>query len=747
MSPLKRYAGKAAALLLAIMLLATSAFAEGADRTLKSNRFTLTEPAFVKQENYLSTEGFNLMMENDIMQFWFREQTAAVRVLDKRSGYIWGGVSSDKPDNMNSTWASMGNSIAAISYYDKTGNEKSMGIGHSDAKVSMKKSGSKLLFDVNIEPLSISFTFEMEMSSDSLVFTFSHNSLKEDGDYTISSLYFLPFLGTTQGNEIPGYMFVPDGNGALIRFSSISSYLKGFEKRVYGSDFGIESTEVLNNLRSIRLNEFLTDEPTVLMPVFGMVHGTKQHAFFAQIKSGEEYASIMATPSGVTTDYNWVAAKFILRQKYQLPTEKSGSGIQVVQKTRNPVEAKLEFKLLTGDKADYVGMALLYQQELIELGVLKQRKQSGDIPLKLDFICADRESGFIFDSTKKITSLPFVKESVNDIMSGGITNLNVALLGWQNGGLSGSKPKEVKLNPQTGKKSDITAIADLLKGKGVFSLAFDPLMAKDGQLDIRREGTITVSQSPISVWKYNHNLFKMDSYFLKPALTVEIIDKAGKLSEDEGLGLMLSSVGDRLYSNHYKSEINVRSDVKEMYKNSISNTNAQYLGISAPNAFMWEYIDGFYNAPMSNGQYMYETDTVPFLQIVLKGYVDIFAPYSNVDFHTATDILKHIDYGTYPAFVMTQLKNHEIFKTTVTDYNSTCFEDWENRIKDAYNKINSVLSKVEGATIINRDIPRSGLTVVSYSNGKDIYVNYTESQVTHAGVTIPALSAAVKDRR
>jgi hypothetical protein len=56
------------------------------------------------------------------------------------------------------------------------------------------------------------------------------------------------------------------------------------------------------------------------MPVFGVVQGVKQNAVFATIEKGAEYASIMATPSGMLTNYNWATGKFIYRQKYLQPT-------------------------------------------------------------------------------------------------------------------------------------------------------------------------------------------------------------------------------------------------------------------------------------------------------------------------------------------------------------------------------------------------------------------------------------------
>lgn len=43
-------------------------------------------------ENLLSTEGFEEKLNNGMLSVWYREETEALRVIDLRSGYVWGCI-------------------------------------------------------------------------------------------------------------------------------------------------------------------------------------------------------------------------------------------------------------------------------------------------------------------------------------------------------------------------------------------------------------------------------------------------------------------------------------------------------------------------------------------------------------------------------------------------------------------------------------------------------------------------------
>ncbi len=716
------------------------------DRQVNSNRYTSPEISSERIESLMSVDGYDKLLENDALEFWYRDQVGSVRIVDKASGYVWGSFTEDKPSNMNKIWASFGNSILSLDYFDNRGLEKRTGVVGDDFTTTYRVEGNTAYFTSESTTLSIKLSFELKLEHDRILVSFDSSSVEETGEFFVGKVYVLPFLGSTQKDEIPGYMFVPDGCGALIRYSDISSYLKGFDRKVYGQDFGIDSTEILNDLKSMRANEVSPESP-VLTGVYGIVHGVKQNALFANVMSGGEYASIVAYPSGVTTDYNWAAVKFTLRQKYQQPTSKSGAGIQVIQKHSNEVKGEVAFHFLNGDDADYVGMAKIYRTQLIEDGILsEQKKERGDIPLKVDFIIADKEKGLIFNNIKKITDFDFTMKVVEEIKSKGVTNLDVGLLGWQEGGISGQDKKKVLASFSGGSEKELKELQDAVSGK--LSLYIDPLTAKEPQLDVRLNGSITLSQSPVRTVKENPYRFMEKTYYLNPHIVSDIVAQVGSFSKKHGFErISFDFISNLLFGHYLKNSEITRKQAMELYTESIAALDPalEYIGMTTPNDYMWKYTDGFYLMPMVSSQYLYENDTVPFLQIVLKGYMDLYAPYSNVDFFTKLDTLKQIDYGTYPSFLLTQEENHALHKTTVYEYNSTSYGNWNETICSIYEEINAVLREVEGASITSREVLSLGLVKVSYSNGKAVYVNYLQAAAEVDGITIPPSSALVKE--
>jgi hypothetical protein len=149
---------------------------------------------------------------------------------------------------------------------------------------------------------------------------------------------------------------------------------------------------------------------------------------------------------------------------------------------------------------------------------------------------------------------------------------------------------------------------------------------------------------------------------------------------------------------------------------------------------------------MVSSQYLYETDTVPFLQIVLKGHIDYYAPYANLGFYSVNSILKMVEYGTYPSFIIAAAQNHELTDTPEVDLFTVNFDDWKGSIQSIYNQINAVQSRVEGSMITKHEVVAPGVVSILYDNGIDIYVNYTSTVYKTDDVMVPALGFTVAER-
>lgn len=286
-----------------------------------SNRYTQALSQAGPLEGY-DLEGYTLLLENDTLALYWRREVGGLRVEDKRSGYVWGTMAEDKPENLNQRWSAIANSMAVIDVFDGDGKGYKAGIAGEEMQCEVY--GSQVEVQAWLSAWQIGFTFQIELADNALTFSMEDESIVEEGDFRIANLTFIPFFGAVDGNSLPGYVFVPDGCGALIRFLSPRNYLTGYEKRIYGSDLGIDAI----NSSYTGAADTAALEQSASLPLFGITHGQGQNAYLAVADSGEEYGTIVADPAGLICDYTRAHIRFVYRQMYEQPVSRVGVGIQ-----------------------------------------------------------------------------------------------------------------------------------------------------------------------------------------------------------------------------------------------------------------------------------------------------------------------------------------------------------------------------------------------------------------------------------
>lgn len=707
-----------------------------------SSRYTQPETSDVQAVS-LDLEGFAPIMENEALAVYIREETGALRVCDKASGYVWGTLSADKPEDLNQTWSKLGNSLIAADIYDENGNLKSYGTNAEN--LDWKVSGNTLNCRVSWEDQEIELEFSMTLTDDGLRFTLNGDTIQEHGECRLGTVYFLPFFGSVSEDSQPGYIFVPDGSGSLIRFQKARSYLQGFEKRLYGPDYGIDPLDPIQGLESVRTGEYMTEEEFLTAPLFGIVHGAGQNAFLALVEEGGTYARLKVDPAGLITNYYRAYMTFVYRQTYEQPFNRDGEGIATVQPDPNPLQVTMTYRFLHGEDADYVGMAKVYRDYLKEQGALQPLETDGTMPLRVDFLTADVEKEFIGTSVNKITSLSEIEETLDWLSGRNVTNLQVTLLGWQKGGQNGYAKTSSSTRTVYGRLSALDDLRDRLTGLGgTLSLWLSPFTAREGQADLRSEIGISLSQSAI-VKSSGEDTFLGDVWYLKPGVGLEALTEQAPMLTEEGYGLMLDDIGYLLYGEYLAGQATTREEVRQQIVDAAAGlASGEKLTMARPADYLYPYVRSYVSIPMVSSQYLFQTDTVPFLQIVLSGFMELYAPYTNLSFFSGADILKMIDYNCYPSFLLTGKDNYSLRNTASSGYRSTYLEDWKEYMVQAYDLISRLLEPVMGQEIEARTVPLRGVAKTEYASGT-IYVNYNSESVELDGLTIPGASAVFTD--
>lgn len=689
-------------------------------------------------------DGYVMRMESEELQVWMKEGSGQVRILDKRSGYIWGLSPDEKPEGLNKTWYQKASSLCSIVYYDASGSENQASTESPDTRLEYTFNSDNVECRISMDAIGIAFTVRMELDGERLSLKVVEGSLEETGECMIKELSFLPFLGSTLEDEIPGYFFVPDGCGALIRFQKAISYTSGIEGRIYGKDPGIDSLREATNLMASRGNDYMVEENIMTLPLFGVVHGEGQSGIMAVIDSGVEQAYITASASGYVTKYNWITAKFAYRTSYMKPINKAGTGIYTAQEERNEIDPGITYTFLNGEEAGYSAMAVRYRSQLYEQGVLEGQEGTEDmIPLWMSVIGAEIKKGVLFNTTEVFTTAVQGQAITEDMAGRGITNLSVALYGWEKGGLNGSTYGGNSLERKVGKRSELENWKSMVEaGGGEFYLYKNAGQANIDQISQRIQAAVNMSNAYTAYSTDNADLMYQDAYVIKPEIAAQAMRDVNR--DMAGYSICMDHVGNAPLSDYTRGGGVTRKETMEKFTDVLDSIENEHVAVFGPSQYMWGAVDVYLDIPMSSSQYIFETDSVPFLQMVLKGAMDYYVPYMNLGFYSEYTILKAIEYGAYPAFIVADAESYELADTPLENMFSVNYGDWSDNIEGAYRKISQALNVVQGAKITDHSMVDVGVASISYDNGITILVNYNSEEVLYGGETVPALGCLVK---
>ncbi len=714
-----------------------------------TNRYVQYREAVAIAGNRLNTEGFEKVLENDALELWLRQETASIRVVDKKSGYIWGELKSDAAEDLNKNWNLKANSMFTVEYYD-TDNisyQISMGDARFENEYTFDTEENVMTCVADCYDIGLMITFEIALKDDHFEMQVVKDGVEEyDENFMFSKLFLLPFFGSTAHAEMDGYFFVPDGSGALMRYDANTTYSSYFSAKVYGKDGSVDLLNEVNDLIAKRTDDYLVDVYRATIPVFGVVHGDEQYAAMTVIDGGREYATIQASLASSIMRYNWATSIFEYRQLYQQPVSKSNTIIRPQQKANN-FTPRISVYLLSGEDASYNGMALKYRELLEADGTLDNKAKTYDeqVPLHLEVLGSDVKSGFIFNSTQTFTTTEEALEIQQALADKGIKNLTMVMSGWQKGGVNGAKYASFKTQSTVGSLEDLKELRDSVQAAGgQFYLQSKAITFNESQGRVSYLGTQSVAKKIISYVRDNPSVIFPETYIANPETVVSNLQSMTKALQ--GFNVNLPRFGSELYAHYEQNKTTTRPQTRKLYENAADQLTKSKMQISmnAPNQYMWDDCTDYFDIPMMNSQYLSESDSVPFLQILLKGHLNYYAPYANQGFYTTSCTLKSIEYGAYPSFLVMAAENSKLNKTPMVDYFSLNYNDWEDIIETVYGKVNAGLKDVQGAKISEHKVMDTGVVRVTYDNGVKIYINYNSEQRTVDGVNIAGLNFAIE---
>ena len=734
---------------------ATAFFATGSEGTqtgdTQTNNTQPPKPTDTENAGTAATEepvtmtDYKVIAESDTYKMHFYEPRLSVILENKATGEMLETTLSDAKDDgtSNATWQGYMKSGVVLTAIVGTNDtfqvdlltcEHTKEVTYTDNGFSAKIYFTKYEFGLTVEAYLDGDEFVVNVPEESIV------EYKENNYIGTISLY--PFMGYTYMDEQEGYMLVPDGNGALIYLDNKEGrYSTGFSQMIYGNDAGFAEKVT----QSFLWGEYDTviDANKVLAPIFGMANTEDEIAYLAFVENGEKRAYIEAQPNGALVNYNRCFARFVLRTVFVQPLNQSNSGtVKTVETDRMHSDLTVRYMLLSGDNADYSGMAVAYRNYLLDNKLISVKDTSYNT--RVDFLGTDREEFLMGTTAVTMTTVDQMKEMYGTLQAAGVKNLLTIYKGWQSGGLYELPINSYKADGAIGGTNALTNLIKSSAENGYNIYLYNDALRINARTNLTTFDAMKMINKRTFEEVVNEQVYDT-FYYLMPGVTQQKLEKFIKSYTKKGAdNIALAGISNSIFSYSSRGSYYDRYDTAAVYADAVASIDeSTNLVLEQPFAYLWNHTDSFLDMPLGSSEYMYVDEEVPFLSLVLKGILPMYSDYINFEADKTEFFLQMVESGVYPSFYLTYENSSALIYTNSSDLFSTQFDIYKDTVIEYDAALRAIAEKVEGAFIIDHAKLDNGVTKVTYDNGVVIYVNYSENSATVDGVTIDALSYKV----
>lgn len=687
-------------------------------------------------------EGLVKAAETDQLILYYTAVKDGIVILDKRSGYMWNSAVTQEQytaGKLNNAVRSKVTALFDFRYVQAESTKQTVVavnfLTHKpEVVIEKSQNGIKLLYE--FPSLGITVCVDASIKGSALTVEIPANQIKEEGKYHLVSLELLPFMGSAQNTE-DGYMFYPDGCGALYRFkdepgqniSKSSFYIYGADQ-VDLSEYGRNRTAGLK---------------TAMLPVFGVKKGNS--AFLGVIDEGDFDAAVNVTPSGFSNIHlNRISAEFTCRRGFEDLRDNPNIPPRIEDRIL-VADRAVKYYFLTGEDADYSGMANAYRQYLLDGGRMTARisRDNGGIPMALDLFMGIKEERILLDKYRKATTFRQAETILDSFFRNGVDNMEVNLIGWNSNGL-GMNPSAFPPDSRLGGTKGLKELAKYTGEKG-FSLYLDV-----GFTEAKKEaGGFSVRND--TVFKKNGLVVSDRSnsqFLLNPFRALERLRDSflPKVSGSGINGLCFEDIGSQLYHDYNDRNPATRRITAGQWGSMLLDTAGTLgkSGVHGGNAYVLKYADRLIDIPVEDSGMINTDEAIPFYQMVVHGFIPYTSTPGNLFYDFQKQKLKWVEYGCMPYFKLTYSKADILRYTEYNALFSSDYDLWVESASDTYREMNERVGGLWSRQMVRHEQIGKEIYKVTYNDGTRVYVNYQDREVRAEGIRIKAVDYAVADK-
>lgn len=592
----------------------------------------------------------------------------------------------------------------------------------------------------------ITASIEYTLDGDDLLVRVPVNEIVTQEQFPLQSIDILPyFLTGTQEDD--GYLFVPDGSGAIINFNNQKYTEYAYSSRYYGGDKLIASETYKEELENLNL------------PIFGMKKN--QYAVLGIIEKGASIATVNATVNGMVDEYNKVSLSFAIRDIDNI-TASNLSNFTIPKYSTDYYndDIVIRYKFLTEDDADYSGMAKAYQQYLLDQGTLVKRETEEQAPFYVDLLGAiDKKEFFLgipYKTMVSLTSFDQAQEILTSLNKQNINNLKVSYTGIANGGMNQTAVKSIKVLSVLGGKNG-------LKDLNAFTESIGADLFPDFQLQTTNSGKgLSKKMQPINLNGAIAQIYDFDlvtrlplksskntTRMIAASALPNYIKKFNSSYSKLGITNLASSDLGSFVAANYKKKHNVSmANSEQYYQDVVAQLGSDYkLMLSNPMVYTYKSASYIKDLPVSSNKNKLIDYDIPFVQMVLSGYVNYSMPIVNTEsLELSEELMKAIETKSSLNFRFTYESAEVLKNTEYNDIFLAQYSLWQDKVGGLYTEYNDFYQKVKDASIVKHQTVDGNeeLRVVEYSNGIRVYFNYGKTSSTINGVKVDPSSYIIR---
>ncbi len=591
----------------------------------------------------------------------------------------------------------------------------------------------------NSDKAIINLTLVYRLENNKLVVEIPHDEIEYKTAYPLTNISLLPYFGAGS-TEDEGYLFVPEGSGAVINFNNGKSKQSAYYANVYGWDYDQKRDAVV-------------DETRVSIPVYGIVNGDS--AFVAIMEEYSTIATIQADVSGRRHSYNYAYASYeIVHGDTMDISAKSDRTIMAFEKKLPEGSTVQSYTFI--DSTDYVDMAKVYREYLQEKYPELQKVEETELPVAVELIGAiDRVKQILGMPIKRpevLTSFGEAKTLIEEMLADGYENLSIRYSGWMNGGVTHSLPKDIDLTSGMGGKKALKALMEYansnnvdiyLNGRTQFeydSNIFDGFIrSRDAAKYISREITELSAYSNIFFGEMSTN--RQETYhLLRPSVCVELMDNLAEAAAKYNAGVAFEDTGYLLSADYNPRRTVTREESMKLQMEELAKIKSEGtpIMISAGNEYALMYADIITNVDLDGKDYQILDYKIPFYEIALHGLINFTGDAINLADDARDMVLKSAETGAGLSFAFMYETSDILQNTEYMEYFAADYSQWKDIAKKYYLRYKEEMAGLNNQFITNHKVLAVGVTATTYEDGTVVYVNYNTSDFKNGALEIPA---------